>query len=158
MGLNEELTVLKNVVRIGTVSSVNVANRTARVKFADKNNLVSGPLKVIQSHPTITIEKEVDGDKWDFTAKYATANRKFGLGETYTTSTPDTITLEKVIQYEKKEAIPEDTKLCSYTGVIEEKTHRHIVKVYPWLPYVGQLVLCIYLPNGESDGFVIGGI
>lgn len=156
--MNEEITSLKNVVRIGTVSSVDVNERTARVKFTDKNDLVSGPLKVLQNHPTITIEKEVDGQKWDFTAKYATANRKLGLGETYTKSTPDTIELKKTIKYEKKQAIPEETSLCAYTGVIEEKTHKHIVKVYPWLPYIGQMVLCIYLPNGESDGFVIGGI
>lgn len=153
MGVNEEIIALKNIIRIGTVSSVNVDNRTARVNFEDKNNLVSGELKVMQNQPTITIEKEVDGETWDLTAKYATANRKLGLGETYGTSTPDIIALEKKIEYEKKKTIGS----CSFTGVIEEKTHKHIVKVYPWLPYVGQMVLCVYLPNG-GDGFVIGGI
>ena len=74
---------LFNIVRIGTVSSLDVANRTARVEFADKkdvggNTLISAPLKVIQ-----TVE---------------------------------------------------------------------------WLPKIGDFVLCIYLPNGESDGFVIGSI
>jgi len=27
-----------------------------------------------------------------------------------------------------------------------------------WLPEVGQLVLCLFLSNGESDGFVLGGL
>jgi hypothetical protein len=156
--MKEELNVLKNMVRVGTVSSVDVKSRTARVKFTDKNNLISGALKILKSSPAITIEKEVDGEKWDLTAQYATADRKFGLGESYTNTDPDTIILQKTIQYEKKESIPESTGNCTYTGVIEEKTHKHIVKVYPWIPYVGQLVLCIYMPNGGSDGFVIGGV
>lgn len=79
----QELTILKNIVRVGTVSSVKTADLTARVAFHDKqdtegNPLISAPLKVIHTSP--------------------------------------------------------------------------------WLPSVGQFVLCIYLPNGESDGFVIGGI
>lgn len=78
-----ELTALKNIVRVGTVSSVRAADLTARVAFHDKQDtegkpLISGPLKIVQN-PS-------------------------------------------------------------------------------WLPTVGQFVLCIYLPNGESDGFVIGGI
>lgn len=75
-----ELNALKNIVRIGRVSTVNAENRTARVIFQDKANLVSGPLIVLKNQPSM------------------------------------------------------------------------------WLPHVGQLVLCLYLPNGESDGFVIGGI
>ncbi len=27
-----------------------------------------------------------------------------------------------------------------------------------WIPEIDQLVICLYLPMGESDGFVIGGI
>ena len=27
-----------------------------------------------------------------------------------------------------------------------------------WLPEVGQFVLCLFLPNGESDGFILGGL
>lgn len=85
MNIERELTILKNIVRVGTVSSVDIENMTARVTFNDKKDadgqpLVSGHLKVIQN----------------------------------------TVPL--------------------------------------WLPCIGQLALCIYLPNGESDGFVIGGL
>ena len=83
MNGERELTILKNIVRVGSVSSVNTTTKTARVAFADKQDpqgkpLVSGPLKVVQAQA--------------------------------------------------------------------------------WLPIVGQFVLCLFLPNGESDGFVIGGI
>ncbi len=27
-----------------------------------------------------------------------------------------------------------------------------------WLPEIGTFVVCVYLPNGESDGFIIGVI
>lgn len=144
--MNEELTILKNIVRIGEVSSVDLENRTARVKFTDKNNLVSGPLKIIKNRAALTIEKEVDGEKWDLTKEYSEAEE------------PGVIALEKTIQYEKKESILESTGSCTYTGVIDEKTHKHIVKVHSWVPHIGELVLCIYMPNGGSDGFVIGAI
>ena len=44
-----DLSVLKNIVRTGRVSSVNAGTRTARVTFEDKGQspLVSGELKVI---------------------------------------------------------------------------------------------------------------
>lgn len=72
---------LRNLVRVGTVSSTNAADRTVRVAFADKTDsdgkpLISGPLKFV------------------------------GRG----------------------------------------------------LPDIGSFVLCLYLPNGESDGFVLGAI
>ncbi|WP_143145338.1 hypothetical protein [Tepidibacter thalassicus] len=142
------------MVRVGTVSSVDVENRTARVKFADKNNLVSGPLKVIQNQPLIvykkwSVDNSVEGDEPntikeiditeeinpDYEAIYHSANQNLNINEKY----------------------------AKYSGRIYEPDYiknvdKTLIKVYPWLPYVGQLVLCIYLPNGESDGFVIGGI
>ena len=50
-----DLSVLKNIVRTGRVSSVNAGNRTARVTFEDKGQspLVSGALKVIKNPPFI---------------------------------------------------------------------------------------------------------
>jgi hypothetical protein len=32
------------------------------------------------------------------------------------------------------------------------------IKVSPWVPVVGQWVLCIFKPDGEGDGFILGGI
>lgn len=87
---------LMNIVRIGTVSSINAAERTARVTYQDKKNLVSGPLTVLNREPTVEIQTE-DG-------------------------------------------------------------HTHEVEVKPWMPRVGDSVVCLYLPNGESDGFVLGAI
>ena len=50
-----ELSVLKNIVRTGRVSSVNEAERTARVTFRDKGqeSIVSGNLKVLKNPPFI---------------------------------------------------------------------------------------------------------
>lgn len=39
---------LKNIIRVGIVSSVNGTNCTARVTFPDKDNMVSAELPVIQ--------------------------------------------------------------------------------------------------------------
>lgn len=75
---NNEST-LYNLVRVGEVSSVDTDDKTARVIFRDKNDLVSGPLKVLQT-----------------------------TGE--------------------------------------------------WLPSKKQYVVCVYLANGEDDGFIIGGL
>lgn len=99
-----DINILKNIVRIGTVSTVNAANRTARVIFQDKANLVSGPLIVLKNQPSITV-------------------------------------LETELTYG-----------------IQTESHTHEIVITPWFPHVGQLVVCLYLPNGESDGFVLGGI
>jgi hypothetical protein len=108
---------LKNLVRIGTIHSVNSASRTARVEFADKQDidgrpLISGPLKIIQNPPLIPGANKTQ----------ETQPRSGGVGET------------------------------------AFESHTHELTINPWLPHIGQLVLCIFLPNGESDGFVLGGI
>ena len=41
----------KNIVRIGTVSSVNAAEGTARVAYDSLNKMVSGPLRLLQHPP-----------------------------------------------------------------------------------------------------------
>ena len=138
---------LKEIVRIGTVSSVDKDKRTARVIFHDRSELPSWELKVLQNQPLITVEKWVDGAKWNYDAKYASIDRELGLGESYTTEAPDVITVERAIDYK-----------CPLHGVDETKTHKHVITVYPWLPYIGQLVLCLYMPNGDGDGYVLGGI
>lgn len=113
----QEMAALKNLVRVGTVSSLDVGNRTARVSFADKQDtegkpLISGPLKVIQNPPFIP----------GYNIPNQTQPKGGGSG----------------------------------TAAYEE--HAHDLIISPWLPYIGQFVVCLYLPNGESDGFVLGGI
>ena len=149
MGM-DAITALNNVVRTGKVSSVDIDSRTVRVLFADKpdgegNPLISGPLKVIQNQPLITVEKWVEESdsevEWDYSAEYNSQDRGLGLGETYIKS--NYTEMKDVINNEK---------------IIDNKKHRQTVTVYPWLPYIGQFVVCLFLPNGESDGFVLGGI
>jgi len=43
-----DMTELKNLIRIGTVQSVNAAKMTARVKFKDKGGVTSGALHIIK--------------------------------------------------------------------------------------------------------------
>ncbi|MEK3770110.1 hypothetical protein MKY14_16280 [Paenibacillus sp. FSL R5-0887] len=47
------------MIRIGTVSTVNMTARTVRVTYPDKDNLVSGELLVIGP---ITIEMPIPGE------------------------------------------------------------------------------------------------
>ena len=153
--MNNDYKALINIVRVGTVSSVDVDNRTARVAFADKQDtdgkpLISAPLKVLQNQPLITIEKwdceSAAEYKWEYETQYNSIDRVLELGESYVEN-----------KYNERADIIINRKRIGNEdgGVI---SGRQTVTVYPWLPYVGQLVVCLYLPNGESDGFVIGGI
>ena len=89
------LNVLKNIVRTGWVSSVNVEERTARVIFQDKGEtVVSGDLKILANQPVITIEEWADGAKWNYDAQYSSADRSLGLGESYVKAAPAAMTSE----------------------------------------------------------------
>jgi hypothetical protein len=173
-----------NIVRVGTVSSVDVENRTARVIFADKQDaegkpLVSGALKVLQNQPFIAFKKWVEDnsipDKEPNTIKkiiiteetngsfagiYHSADRKLGIGEKYAKGE-----LSANVQYEVAPGTmnTQDVYTTIEPDYIKESSwfkdgEKTLIKVYPWLPYIGQLVVCLYLANGESDGFVIGGM
>ena len=155
----QEMAALKNLVRVGMVSSVDVEKRVVRVEFADKQDvdgkpLISAPLKVLQNQPLIAIKKWVEDNSIpgeepntlkeiiiteetnpEYAGIYHSANRNLGIGEKYA-------------KYEFGKYEPDYIK----------RTDKTLIKVYPWLPYIGQIVVCLYLPNGESDGFVIGGI
>lgn len=48
--MDETMAALEQIVRVGTVSSVNPADRTARVKFSYLGDMVSGNLRVIQQY------------------------------------------------------------------------------------------------------------
>lgn len=74
--------VLENIIRDGIVSSTNPANCTVRVTFPDKDDLVSGDLKVLTR------------------------------------------------------------------GSKDNKDY--------WMPDVGESVVCLFLPNGNNEGFCLG--
>ena len=40
----------------------------------------------------------------------------------------------------------------------EAEEHAHEVKISPYLPKVGENVLCVFYPIPDGDGFVIGGV
>jgi hypothetical protein len=124
-------------------------------------------------------------EKWEYEAHYHCADRKLGLGEvyekgtqtsarvysegvyqTYLTGEPDVIKNELTIHYKKKFDIGgkasattdgASVPTITNTGIIEDKKHRQTVTVYPWLPYIGQLVVCAFFKNG-GDGIVLGGL
>lgn len=51
---------LKDIVRVGIVSSVNVAKKTARVIFPDYDDMVSGDLYILQHPASITVAESGD--------------------------------------------------------------------------------------------------
>ncbi len=124
-----------NCIEVGTVSSVDTESRTARVVLYDRANMVSAPLKVLSNSPLITVDITTGGIEWDTTERYASVNRDLGRGESYTKKPPDNITCQD-----------------------SDRLHRTDITVQGWLPYIGQTVLCILLPNGSGDGFIVGGV
>lgn len=49
----------------------------------------------------------------------------------------------------------EDDIVSHKLSVVYSKTHKD--KEY-WMPDIGEMVLCLFLPYGEDDGFVIGSL
>lgn len=93
------LEALKNMVRIGKVSSINASQNTVRVIFPDLNNMVSGNLRLVQR-----------------------------MGGSVR------------------------------IGSAGAQPHSHEASLGAWLPEIGEMVLCLYLPVEDGDGFVLGGI
>ena len=122
-------------IRTGTVSGVNAAERTARVIFSDRGDMVSGELKVLRSSPLITADITTSNKKWTMTETYASAPRALGRGEHYDNAEPDNI-----------------------SGTLSPDGHRVDINIYGWLPYIGQVVVCLMPENGEGCGYVIGGV
>lgn len=111
----DELKLLKKLVRVGRVSSVDTGAGTARVHFQDKGDgYVSGPLKIVQRPPAVTVEP--------------------------TTLTYGVLTADG----------------HTHAGVTED--HAHDATAGNWFPAVGEMVLCLYLPVEDGDGFVLGGV
>ncbi|MCL2563611.1 MAG: hypothetical protein FWE08_06210 [Oscillospiraceae bacterium] len=85
-------------MRIGTVISVNLSARTARVRFGDLK-MPSGDLPVMRTPPLVQI---APGG--------------------------------------------------------QEEVHGHGVSVSPWMPQVGDTVVCLYKENSKGAGVIIGGL
>ena len=87
-----DITELKNIVRKGTVQSVDTGGMKARVKFEDKGGIVSGALHILVRQ----------------------GNFKLSSGETGT--------------------------------------------VTKWVPSVGSMVVCLMIPDGDGEGYILGGV
>lgn len=126
---------MEQAVRVGTVSSVNVPQRTARVIFGDRSNMVSGELIVLRNSPLITAEIKTDNEEWNVTQTYNGTDSS-------------------------RNAVVKATKASFNTinAALESRQHSADIGVYDWLPYIGQTVLCIMVQSGDGDGFIIGGV
>ena len=103
--------ILKNLVRIGTVTVTDPVKRVARVKFEDTGE-TSGLL-------------------------YVLANRSY---------IPD---------YD----VPQRTEFeAGGSGDPAFASHKHDLIIKPWMPKVNAVVLTLYLPVLDGDGFILGEI
>lgn len=60
------------------------------------------------------------------------------------------IPVVKRIDYVPDYDVPQETE--------EAAGHKHEVKIKPWMPKVGDQVLCLYEPVRDGRGFVLGGV
>ena len=127
--------------RIGTVTVVDVKKRMARVKFNDVD-IVSDWLPVINHSSFVTLALKSDGKEWTISEKHASADRGLGSME-YTKVHPDEIDGKS----------PEIS--CAGGHV---HTHEITMKIYGWLPFVGQTVVCEYNDEFNGDGIIMGGL
>lgn len=101
-----DLNEVKNMIRKGTVQSVNAGAMKARVKFGDKGGIVSGELHILtRRRAVVPGEKDKEGNK---------------------------------------------TKT--------EAGHFHEAYITEWLPNVGDLVLCLMIPDGDGEGYIVGKV
>lgn len=40
----------------------------------------------------------------------------------------------------------------------ETQGHEHEAYLAPWVPQQGELVLCLMVPDGDGEGYILGGI
>lgn len=120
--------ILANLVRIGTVSSIDSGKRRVRVIFKDRN-MVSGWLYVLQHHSAGVSVKSAGGHDHDV-------------------SVGGTTSLNEGHQH----SVSADGSTAAYDA------HAHSANVTYWMPSVNDVVLCLYLPVDNADGFVLGAI
>lgn len=143
--------IVKNLVRVGKVSDVNVDDRECRVIYED-TGITSGWLKVLDNHPYVHVMMSFKGSEFARSAAYDTIDRELGYsGETFSKDDiPDTVDLTKTYGYDM---------LCSEcTAGTETAAHEAYFEIWPWLPKINQKVLVLYLPVFNADGFVLGGV
>lgn len=106
--------ILRNLVRLGTVTAIDIPKRLARMKFSD-SGITSGWLPVLDNRPFI----------------------------------PD---------YEQLGS-PQRTEFeAGGGGDAAFASHKHDLTIKPWMPFVGDQVLAIYLPVQDADGFILGRV
>lgn len=84
---------------------------------------------------------------------------KDGLGYGVVSSV-DKATMTAKVKIESRGIVSTDLHIVQNTPLVVElnKNTQQEIKIYPWVPYVGQKVLCLFIPDGDGDGFILGGI
>lgn len=134
MGETEKI--LQRIVQAGIVQAVDNEKRLARVKHPI-TGIISDWLYVLDNRPYIP----------DYDVPQETEEAECGCvcdlcGGGTSGETPD----------EVPEVVPEDAE----TGTAGR--HKHPLIIRPWMPKVNDLVVCLYLPFWNADGFILGRI
>lgn len=114
----------------------------ARVRFPDVD-IVSDWLPVLDHSSFVTLALKSDGKAWTISEEHASADRELNSGAEYTKSHPDEIS--------GKSPDIECAGGCVHT-------HEITVKIYGWLPFIGQTVVCEYNDEFNGDGIIMGGL
>lgn len=123
-------------VRIGKVTDVNKKKRLVRVKFED-TGITSGWLPVMQHYKAIVYTEEAGLHDHQFTH-------------------PSPYQLKILnTQNGTRQIWDEEEKV---TGADNSTNHQHKSHVVWWVPATDDIVICLYLPCFNADGFVLGGI
>lgn len=132
----------QETLRIGTVTKVDKDKMTARVKFADKDNMTSGELNIMQRPRHVIPYKKiyVDEEKENLTTDISKHN---------TLPVPET---REKVEPAQGEAHQEET------GTPTHIHHNHAAYIDEWIPKIGTMVVCLIVPYGDGDGVIIGQI
>lgn len=55
------------------------------------------------------------------------------------------ITAEKSLQYDKSDRLTTES-------------HAHNAYITEWVPTIGSMVLCLMIPDGDGEGYILGGV
>ncbi len=125
--------ILANIVRVGTVSSVDAGARKARVLFPD-TGITSGWLLVIQHYAA---------------GIYVDPDYRHAHGGTVSDEPNHT----------HSAPVPIDPAGGHTHTIDEQPDHDHPgTHLTFWMPKVGEKVLTLYVPVYNGDGFILGGI